>query len=762
MSKRKQEGSVWEAYTFTDKERSELMEKIERYDSSDRSLDTTEPPAKRMKLDDTNNGKMKPLKKRSMLGWVSATKTKSYLLKDQATDWLSLYYDRYGLTSTPLTVEDRVKNKCLLKDASHIDLLFDGGNTFEKKVYEEMSDIYKDDFVLVMDENDMSRYKKATDLWEFIKGKNDIVIDHMKKGVPFIAQAPLINENNMTYGVSDILVRSDYLPALFKSFVVDEELYIPAPALPMKEGKSYHYRVVDCKWTTIVFNVDGITLRNEDRIPAYKGQLAIYTVALGHLQGYIPNYAYIMGKAWRVDKSNIPASQKHLYRGDSAFDRPGVIQYNGRDHEYVSKTKEAIRWYQRVVTEGRDWRYGEDKPTVPEMYPNMNKSFNPEFDVVKEKLADRYGDPTMVWFVGTEHRERAHAKNVYDVRDPRCTLDILGIKENDRGEIIKKILEINRTDQLTDVIRPAIVTNNTFNWQRKSRLDYYVDFETINYNLFVDPMDMNVDKSYYDSDVTFMIGLGFDHDTCVSTFKLLDSLCIDKNRCNYCVHIDKSTGWEFLCLYLTSFKLENEHELFRVFFDFMIVRHELYQNIYGLSKNNRSKLFHWTDAELRFFDRAVSRIRSGIYTESYLNNPALKFDSSSTVKSVQKEICNKITYFDSLIYWVDLCQVFQSEPITIKGCFRFKLKHVGNSMYKHGLISTHWGDGKMANGFKAMLEAIKLYRESSKTSQRMGVTNRDFEEIVEYNEVDCRVMWEIVEYLREKHCIGGKKTDMSD
>ena len=109
----------------------------------------------------------------------------------------------------------------------------------------------------------------------------------------------------------------------------------------MKNNKKYHYRVIDIKWTTMLLCVDGKTLRNSGLFPAYKGQLAVYTGALEHLQGYIPNYAYIMSKAWKVGKNNYDYDEEYLYRGNSPYDRPGIINYNGRDKYYLEETKNA-------------------------------------------------------------------------------------------------------------------------------------------------------------------------------------------------------------------------------------------------------------------------------------------------------------------------------------------------------------------------------------------------------------------------------------
>jgi predicted RecB family nuclease len=53
----------------------------------------------------------------------------------------------------------------------------------------------------------------------------------------------------------------------------------------------------------------------------------------------------------------------------------------------------------------------------------------------------------------------------------------------------------------------------------------------------------------------------------------------------------------------------------------------------------------------------------------------------------------------------------------------------------------------MSDGFRAMLEAIKLYR----THKPMNREEPIYKDIIDYNEVDCRVVWEIVNYLRANH-----------
>jgi len=258
-----------------------------------------------------------------------------------------------------------------------------------------------------------------------------------------------------------------------------------------------------------------------------------------------------------------------------------------------------------------------------------------------------------------------------------------------------------------------------------------------------------------------MIGIGFNHCSEINSNYLIESLNINHKLVDHYIHIDKEKNWEFVCFYLVHFRAACEVEAFRLFYQFIILRQELYNMIstkgYPLSKRGsnkpsvRSRLFHWTDAEIRFVKRATKRITSGEYTQSYMENNNLNFSeadgSKTTLQQVQYELNRLVRTFDETIIWIDMCKVFEKTPITVKGSFRFKLKHIGNAFYNNGLIDTSWDDGAMSNGFKAMIEAIKLYR----TQNPMSHTIHQFKEIIDYNEIDCRVIWEIVHYLRTNH-----------
>jgi hypothetical protein len=99
--------------------------------------------------------------------------------------------------------------------------------------------------------------------------------------------------------------------------------------------------------------------------------------------------------------------------------------------------------------------------------------------------------------------------------------------------------------------------------------------------------------------------------------------------------------------------------------------------------------------------------------------------------------------------WYDLLgRVFRAEPIVVKGAFSFGLKSIARAMRAHGLIATEWSDG-LADGAGAMAGAWSAAADS-RARGRSLTESPVMQEIARYNEVDCRVMAEILEYLRRE------------
>jgi hypothetical protein len=93
--------------------------------------------------------------------------------------------------------------------------------------------------------------------------------------------------------------------------------------------------------------------------------------------------------------------------------------------------------------------------------------------------------------------------------------------------------------------------------------------------------------------------------------------------------------------------------------------------------------------------------------------------------------------------WCDLLDIVKLEPVTVKGAYNFSLKSIAKSLYDLKLIDVSWSD-ECCNGKDAMVQAWNYYKSPNPNVKIM-------KSIEKYNQVDCEVLYAILEYLRENH-----------
>ena len=81
--------------------------------------------------------------------------------------------------------------------------------------------------------------------------------------------------------------------------------------------------------------------------------------------------------------------------------------------------------------------------------------------------------------------------------------------------------------------------------------------------------------------------------------------------------------------------------------------------------------------------------------------------------------------------------------MVVRGALGFGLKAVANALHSHGVIETDWADSPI-DGLGAMVGAWRCDEEAREQSVPMN-------QLPLMNEVDCKVMMEIVRYLRTNH-----------
>ena len=129
-------------------------------------------------------------------------------------------------------------------------------------------------------------------------------------------------------------------------------------------------------------------------------------------------------------------------------------------------------------------------------------------------------------------------------------------------------------------------------------------------------------------------------------------------------------------------------------------------------------VYHWSNAEQSTFESAFNSVKKRHPNEQW---PEIR--------------------------WYDfLSRVVRQHPIIVSGSFGFGLKSIATAMHKHGLIETVWETGP-TDGLGAMVGAWWSFEEA----KRLSCDMRDIDlmdEILKYNEIDCKTMMEIIVYLR--------------
>lgn len=124
------------------------------------------------------------------------------------------------------------------------------------------------------------------------------------------------------------------------------------------------------------------------------------------------------------------------------------------------------------------------------------------------------------------------------------------------------------------------------------------------------------------------------------------------------------------------------------------------------------KFIHWSNAEITFYNKFMSK------------HPFKKFNEFKTF---------------------DLYKLFLDNNIVIKGALNFSLKSIASAFYKNKLINSSWESSSCNNGLQAMYLAYNLYKNND------TVNEDDMKDIIKYNIIDCKVMWEILSYLRNNY-----------
>ncbi len=582
------------------------------------------------------------------LEWVAAGSIRSWCNDDLLVDWLSEYGEQHGFRR-----DDQLPGYDQVFDLPRY--LMEQGQRFEQAVLADLEQRWP--VTRIATRPDEARSLAAAEAtW-----------DAMKNGAPVIASGVLRDPERRTFGVADLLVRSDVLGELCPDAFVGDQLELPVAA--MRHGR--HYRIVDVKFSTLHLLKDGGL--GADSIDVMT-QAWLYNEALGRVQGFTPPAAYVAGRAWRLGGA----------RGDRCWEKlarvPREAFVRSRDEDLGTVVAHALAWVRRLRTEGAEWRVL-PMPSVPELWPNMKATSDFPWHSAKAEIAAKLADLTILPRVNAELRAAAHSVGVTRWDDARTNAVLLGI-DGQHAQTLDAVIAVNR--DAGEVLRPDRVSADEEQWRVSPAAEVFVDFEFVH--------DMDDDFSTFPRKggqaLIFQVGTGTYRDR----------------------------RWSFHQFTVDDLGVDAEA---RMIDDWLAHLTDVARDA-GCASASDVRLVHWSLAEESNFERAYESARSRHPDRSW---PPLA--------------------------WYDLLgRVFRAQPIVVKGAFSFGLKSIARAMRAHGLIETAWGEG-LADGAGAMVGAWSAAADSRARGRSLA-ESPVMQEIARYNEVDCRVMAEILDYLRRE------------
>lgn len=621
--------------------------------------------------------------------WVSPSRTRNYILGDPLLDWLDLYGDAHGYK--------RDDDSCFdyLPEADFSKFVMSKGQEFEAAVLEYLST------KLGITIQRIASNGKDTHDREMV----DHTVEALKSGVDAVYQGVLWDPIRKTYGAPDLLMRSDVVARIAPGTEISN-----AGAVASNIGQP-HYVVVDIKYSTIHLNAQG-EVNNDGSAPAYKAQIALYNAALSDLQGFDPKAGYLLGRAVEDNRGvSMPA-----FGPDGVLGRFTIVQPQWRadDINWLLKATEALSWIRRARAEGENWEVC-PKPSVPELYPNMKYTMDAPWHRAKSQIGKEIGEITSLWQIGLDMRQKMHAIGVTSTKHPDCTVAKLANVPGSRimsrsglnvyGQRLTPMLEANSPDCPHVVLPAEKLTEMRNEWGEPRTVEFFVDFETVS------DLDDDFEKLPNKNGLALITMVG-------------------------CGHFENGE-WQFKVFTAQSLTADAEKEILSGW-----IKHMESVRLRLDPACRQPVIYHWSPAETVTFISGLkaARTRHGEIGGAEWLWPAAQDDK----------------YWPPFFDFLE--KVGKPSKLAVRGGMGFGLKSIAKSMHAQGLIETVWGDGP-TDGLGAMTGTWWCYGEAAKkkidvrdvvTPERNGNPGRQLMlEIERYNEVDCKVMAEVISWLRQ-------------
>lgn len=436
---------------------------------------------------------------------ISFLDLKNYIINDPLSDWfvkINQIYNAYE-SSEPTRFEIELKEK---------------------------KHSYKENFIQFLMSSDYQTHKDQK--YDMVKTK----IEEKQKCI-FIRPV-LYHERYDLSVIPDFIIHRDIFKEIFN------EVYIPElhdKSLPQSLPL---YIVSDIVYQTVNFNSDLTDLINDNLLYYYKCKIYLCNDILGYNE-----YGILFAKEYKYK--------------DSILKKKSVVGRFVFTNDMLDKILHSLAWLDNLNRYYDEWLIY-PKPTITELYPNMNIKTGPWYNE-KKRLAEEIQEITLVWNVSYHKRCLLHDKGIYSWSDPLLLNNIYPyeVKETERRRIQEKMIHMNRQKELK--ISPRRIKNLEFINHIVDRTDSIVlDFEGV--------INLEERTSYFNDEIRDEI----------------PKICIIG-----CINLKNNVFKDFTIRYLT---LDEEEKIVCYWLQYL-------KRVVG----SNIKIYHWSSAERVYIDYMKSQ-----------------------------------------------------------------------------------------------------------------------------------------------------------
>lgn len=360
--------------------------------------------------------------------------------------------------------------------------------------------------------------------------------------------------------------------------------------------------------------------------------------------------------------------------------------------EVAIRAEKGARWLREIAEHGEEWINNLDQyqqPPSPVLYPNMSNRLDQSWRTAKQVLAERWGELSLLWYCGVAQRKRAHSHNIYSWKDATYTPQ----------EVVDSMLIDAQTEAslrrriMKRMIQLHRTEDKLYDAYRQGERDEPYDDdpeETQEFYVDFEMIPSSLLKKKDSQGMIYLIGVGW---VCPET-----------------------KSWMFRSFIAKDLTYTSEKKMITEFMEHL-------KNVCYNEK--RAVLYHWSSAEPRWMKKAL------LYHNLYQYQEWLE---------------------EEVVEWRDLMEMFMDAEVVVRGVWGYSLKDLAKGLHKHGILPVVWAPGEkgwVPSGEGTLTTASKCYQKSKHMTVPVEHIAM-FESLLTYNEMDCRVMYDLLDFLRKQ------------